>query len=110
MADGFIFNTRHLMRATIVRPASGTGFLAGSFPDGITSVEGEPTPATVRVLFRPESGHPGDGYVVAEVQSKPDGTWLVEGLNHELKFDVVARKDGYNDVIMANVSPVVEEP
>ena len=90
-----------------ISPTPGTGHLAGSFPDGITSIEGQPTSATVRVLYRPESGHPGDGAVVAQVQSAPDGTWRVDGLNPALKYDVVGRKSGHNDVIMANVQPVV---
>lgn len=83
----------------------GAGFLAGEFPDGITTVEGAPVTATVRVLYRPDSGDPGDGMVVAEVQSAPDGTWRVDGLNPALKYDVVGRKNGHNDVIVANVSP-----
>lgn len=65
------------------------------------------TAATVRVLYRPDSGEPGDGAVVAETQSAPDGTWRVDGLNPALKYDVVGRKSGHNDVIMANVSPEV---
>lgn len=86
-----------------IQPTPGNGILAGSFPDGITSIEGQPTPATVRVLWRTEGM--GDGTVVATTQSRPDGTWMVEGLNPNLKFDVVGRKDGFNDVIMADVSP-----
>lgn len=86
-------------------PDPGTGFLAGEFPDGITTVEGAPTSATVRALYRPERGGPADGMAVAEVQSAADGTWVIEGLNPDLKYDVVVRKEGYNDVMVANVSP-----
>lgn len=86
----------------------GTGYLAGSFPGGITTVDGVPTPATVRVLYRPEAGQPGDGALVAEVQSAPDGSWRVDGLDPALKFDVVGRKAWFNDVIMSNVSPKVD--
>lgn len=88
-----------------VVPSPGPGFLAGQFPDGITTVESVPTTATVRVLYRPASGALGDGVVVAEVQSAPDGTWVVHGLDPALKFDVVGRKNGFNDVIMADISP-----
>lgn len=84
----------------------GHGYLAGSFPDGITSVEGVPASATIRVLLR-LPGYPADGEVVAEVQSNPDGTWLVEGLNHNLKYDVICRHEGYNDMILSNVSPAL---
>ena len=88
-------------------PGTGTGWLAGTLPGGATTVDGVPTRATVRVLYRPASGSLGDGVVVAEVQSAYDGTWLVTGLNPLLKYDVVGRKPGFNDVIMANVSPKV---
>ncbi|SEF28515.1 hypothetical protein ABL840_26705 [Variovorax sp. NFACC27] len=88
-------------------PPSGTGYLAGEFPDGITSVQGVPQSAVVRILYRPASAAPGDGVVVAEVVSAADGTWRVDGLNLALKFDVVGRKNGHNDVIVANVSPSI---
>ncbi len=81
------------------------GYLAGEFPGGITTVDGVPTAATVRVLYRPVSGAPGDGVVVAEVQSAPDGTWRVDGLDTGLRYDVVGRKAGHNDVIMADITP-----
>lgn len=89
-------------------PPGGAGYLAGTFPGGITTVDGAPVAATVRVLYRPGIGKPGDGTLIKQVQSKADGTWRVEGLNPALKFDVVGRKPGFNDVIMANVSPAVE--
>jgi len=83
---------------------SENGFLAGSYPDGITTVEGVPVEATVRVLLR--STDPAfDGLVVAETQSRPDGTWLVEGLNPNLRYDVVGRRPGFNDVIMTDITP-----
>lgn len=83
----------------------GGGSLAGSFPAGVTSVEGVPTSATVQVKMR-SPGDPGDGAVVAEIQSAPDGTWSVTGLPTHLRYDVVGRKDGFNDVIVSNVQPV----
>lgn len=86
----------------------GSGYLAGTFPGGITTVDGVPTPATVRVLYRPGPGQPGDGALVAEVQSAADGSWRVDGLDPALKFDVVGRKAWFNDVIMSNVSPKVD--
>lgn len=91
-----------------VKPAPGNGYLAGEFPDGITTVEGAPVSATVRILYRPAAGALGDGVVVAEVQSAPDGTWRVDGLNPTLRYDVVGRKAGLKDVIMSNVQPKVD--
>lgn len=97
-----------LQPKSVHKERAGTGYLAGEFPDGITTVEGVPVAATVRVLLRTESGHVGDGAVIAEVQSAPDGTWRVDGLNTALRYDVVGRKAGHNDVIMANVTPAVD--
>lgn len=88
----------------------GPGYLAGTFPGGVTAVDGVPTTATVRVHYRPAEGELGDGVLVAQVQSAPDGTWRVEGLDPTLKFDVIARKEGYNDMILANISPLPNTP
>lgn len=92
------------------KPPSGPGFLAGTFPGGITSVEGVPTTATVRVSYRPVAGGASDGVLIAQVQSAPDGTWRVDGLDPALKFDVICRKDGYNDMILSDISPVPYTP
>lgn len=86
---------------------SGNGYLAGEYPDGTTTVEGAPQSATVRVLYRPGDGQVGDGMVVASTTSAADGTWRVDGLNPNLRYDVVGRKGGFNDVIVANVQPAV---
>ena len=97
-------------RSVIGMPArvpSGTGYLSGEFPGGTTTVEGAPTQAEVRVLWRGPAGHPSHGVLVAKTHSAPDGTWLVVGLNPTLRYDVVGRKDGFNDVIVSNVQPVV---
>lgn len=94
------------MQSTLA-PMKGNGYLAGSYPGGVTTVDGVPTGAKVRAIYRPASGALGDGVCVAEVQSASDGTWLIPNLNPALKFDVVGRKAGFNDVIIANVSPKV---
>ncbi|HGM4274270.1 TPA: hypothetical protein ACKPFR_001322 [Pseudomonas aeruginosa] len=90
------------------KPRQGLGYLAGTYPGGLTTVDGVPVPATVRVLYRPESGATGDGVVVAEVASAADGTWRVDGLDPAARYDVVGRKVGFNDIIMADVSPALE--
>lgn len=84
----------------------GSGYLAGEFPAGITTVEGVPASAQVRVLLRAADGSPADGDVVATTMSATDGTWRVEGLDTTRRYDVVGRKDGFNDVIVSNVKPV----
>lgn len=88
------------------RPEGGNGRLSGSFPAGVTSVEGAPGPATIRIHYRAENGEPGDGVLMAEVQSNHAGVWQVDGLDPALKYDVICRAPGYNDMILANVSPV----
>lgn len=85
----------------------GDGYLAGEYPDGITSIEGAPVAATVRVLLRGTPGTPEDGLVVATTESSAAGTWLVYGLNPALRYDVVGRHADFNDTIMSNVQPRV---
>ena len=88
-------------------PCTGAGYLAGEFPGGITTVEGVPVSAEVRVLLRRASGEVGDGALVAATQSAADGTWRVNGLPLGFTYDVVARLAGQNDVIMAGITPAV---
>ena len=105
---GANYKQRNLLFATMGRKKfTGNGYLAGSFPGGITTVDGVPVSAEVRVEFRGDAGSISDGFVVAKTLSAPDGTWRVDGLNPALRYDVVGRKDGFNDVIVANVQPVV---
>lgn len=87
--------------------AKGDGYLAGTFPDGITTVDGSPVSATVRAIVR--SDDPSlDGLVVARVMSAQDGTWRIDGLHPDIRYDVVGRKNGFNDVIMSDVSPALD--
>jgi hypothetical protein len=87
------------------RLRKGTGTLSGSFPNGITSVDGVPAPAEVRVLLHTPSGGYGDGVVVAVTQSSAAGTWSVSGLPLDLTYDVVCRHESFNDLILSNVTP-----
>ena len=86
----------------------GAGYLAGTFPSGITSVDGAPTPATIRVLYRPQGGAHADGVVVETVVSAADGTWQVGSLDPSVRYDVVCRLNGHNDMIWSNVTPAVD--
>ena len=88
-------------------PRSGTGLLAGEFPDGIVTVDGVPVAAEVRVFLRRPAGTPGDAALVVITQSADDGTWSVAGLPMGFTYDVIARKDGQNDTIMSDVTPHV---
>lgn len=89
-------------------PYKGSGYISSKFPDAITSVEGVPVIATVRVIYRSQTGDIADGAVVAEVQSNPDGTWRVDGLNPNLLYDVVGRIANTNDIIMSQIKPIAE--
>lgn len=84
-------------------PRKGRGYLAGELP---TSVLGVPTQVLVRALYRPANGVLGDGSVVASTLSSVAGIWQILDLDPALKFDIVARYPGYNDVIVSNLSPV----
>lgn len=85
--------------------ARGGGYFAGAYPSGVTSIEGVPAPAEIRVLLR-MPGSLLDGAVVASTTSESDGTWRIMGLDTNMEFDVVCRHDGYNDMILSKVKPV----
>ena len=87
--------------------AKGAGYLSSSFPDSITSVEGVPVSAEVRVLLRYPTLPRLDGRLIASTTSAADGTWRINGLNPAQRYDVVARLAGRNDVIMAGITPAV---
>src|SRR5690606_18709229 len=60
------------------RPQGGNGLLSGSFPTSLVTQEGNlPSQANIRILYRPEQGAGGDGYVVATTTCNADGTWQV---------------------------------
>lgn len=82
------------------KPPTGSAILSGKLSGPI------PLNATIRILYRPEAGTSGDGVLVAMVPVDASGSWQVSGLKPDLKYDVIARREGYNDVITANVSPV----
>lgn len=84
---------------------SGDGYLAGEFPGGTTTIDGVPSEAEVRVLWRDPNKTDSDGCVVASVMSGADGTWRVSNLNTAYKYDVVGRKAGFNDVIASRITP-----
>ena len=85
----------------------GVGYFKSTFPEHITSVDGVPVSAEVRVLLRNHPNKDYDMLVVAKVQSANDGMWEVRGLNPNFKYDVIARYTGYNDLIMSDLTPKV---
>ena len=88
--------------ASPVDKPEGFGYLAGEFPDGITTRLDTPISATIKVLHTAEDGRMGK---VAEVVSNPDGTWIVDNLDPTKQFDVICSLAGFNDLILSKVSP-----
>lgn len=85
---------------------AGGGFLAGSFPDGLTTVEGVPVAAEIIVRLRTETpGAPGDGCMVAHTFSSPSGEWLVPNLSTAKRYDVFARLVGECDALQSDITP-----
>ena len=80
----------------------GLGYLAGEFPNGVTSRLDIPVSATIRVFHTNDQGQAGK---VAEVVSASDGTWIVDNLDPSKKFDVICSLAGFNDLILSKVSP-----
>ena len=97
-----------------LRPGSGlaclrTGahtVLAGTYPDGVTSVGAAPTSADVTVRVR-RPGRAMDGVVVASTPSSAFGGWEIPNLTAGTAFDVYGRKAGYNDVVASDILPWV---
>lgn len=90
----------------LIKDFYGTGYLAGDYPLGTTKIEGVPSAVEIRVLWRGQGDD--DGCLVAKTMSDNTGTWRVSNLNSNLRYDVIARKDGFNDLIMSNVNPANE--
>lgn len=103
--------TKVAARLEVCAPLPGAGYLAGEFPDGLTTVEGAPVSAAVLVRYRAAvPGAFGDGALVGMTQSAPDGTWLVPGLNASLRYNVEARHVDHNDAMVSGVQPVIPPP
>lgn len=98
-------NAVSIQAPTQRKPFHGEGYLAGTYPSGVTTVDGVPQPVEVRVIWRGETDHRSDGVVVKKTMSAPDGTWRIDGLDDSLRYDVIGRKGGFNDVIVSDVAP-----
>lgn len=86
----------------------GDGFLAGDPPNGLVTLNGIAgvQNAKIRVLWR-DATSPYYGVLVAETLTDVDGRWRVDGLNAQLRYNVTVSKNGFNDLIVADVAPVV---
>ena len=81
----------------------GTGYLAGTFPDGNTTLEGAPVSARVRAYWE----NPKDGvlYPVGDSTSDASGVWKLEGLSGERQYLVRGSLSGHRDVLAQDVYP-----
>lgn len=84
---------------------TGPGFFAGEAPDGLTTVAGTPTSASVRVYWRDPADSQAPGALVASTQSAADGTWQIAGLNPALRYVVRAQKSQFDDVTVVGAAP-----
>ena len=56
--------------------------LSGEHPGGITTNEGVPVSADIRVISREFDGFIGDGNIASKTTSNEDGTWFAGGLQY----------------------------
>lgn len=89
------------------KPRPGNGYFSSSFPDYLITVEGRPASGVIRVLLRTPKIPEADGCLVATTTADVTGQWRVDGLDPNMRYDVVCRVDGYNDIIFSNVKPKV---
>lgn len=87
-------------------PLTGDGYLAGEYPGGTTTLEGQPVEADIRIAWRSANQADGDGRIVARTRSDASGEWRVIGLSLDELFDVIGSLEGYEDKIVSSVSPV----
>lgn len=84
---------------------TGPGFFAGEAPDGLTTIAGTPTSASVRVYWRDPADPDAPDVLVASTQSAADGTWQIAGLNPALRYVVRAQKSQFDDVTVVGAAP-----
>ena len=83
----------------------GQGYLQGQYPDSVALKGTQPVQATIRVVLRSNDG-PGDGQLIATTTAQANGSWKIEGLNPNLSYDIIARLQGSQDVIIPGVKAV----
>ena len=84
---------------------TGPGFFAGEAPDGLTTIAGTPTSASVRVYWRDPADPQAPDVLVTQTTSAPDGTWRITGLNPALRYVVRAQKSQFDDVTVVGAAP-----
>lgn len=81
----------------------GNTYLSGDYPDSSIKDDGAPSSGEVSILYRSNDPILG-GVTIAKTLAAQSGEWRVSGLQHDISFDVVARKNNRKDAIVSNVS------
>lgn len=75
----------------------------------VTRIRGLTTSADVKITLRKNLGEPYDGALVGYTTSNESGEWEFENLSEEFRYDVTARTETFNDVILSEVTPITKE-
>lgn len=86
---------------------SSGGYLAGSSPDGLVTVNAAPAEASVQVSVRYPGDYQLDGLVVTTVRSNGSGEWEVGPLFAGAKYTVVGFYPDYRPVAHSPITPAV---
>lgn len=78
---------------------SGQGYLAGTLPSAIVTVNGIPSPRPL------ECRHRKSRLTITVVMSNPDGSFRINGMDPLQEYEILARDTGliYNDVVISRV-------
>lgn len=96
-------------------PLTGVGYLSGNFPLTLLNESSNPSHANVRAIVKHEQ-YGFNGSIAGTTTVLPNGHWVIDNLNMDLMYDVIAEIPGYNGIIISNVSPdpdyvpPIEEP
>lgn len=77
----------------------GQGYLAGASPSGLAEVSGSPSSGVAIEAWT------GGIKIPVTAVSSGGGTWIIDGLNPTLTYDVVGRFTGYDAEIYSGVTP-----
>lgn len=96
--DSIILDFRHIPNT------KGLGYLSGNFPLNLINESTNPDYAVVRAVV--SGGDPLVHTITAGTTTVlPNGHWVIDNLNKDLVYDVIAEIPGYNGIIISNVSP-----
>ncbi|MFW1800969.1 hypothetical protein ACG9YX_13185 [Acinetobacter nematophilus] len=87
----------------------GKAVLGGIFPLGSVYLEGTPVQgAQILIYLRESVLYPHPAICIKKLITDESGSWELDSLNKNLKFDVVCQLEGFNDLVLSNILPEVE--